>query len=342
VQDIVTAPEGTSLSKKCPACTSVLEVTVDSCWKCGAKVGQEIHMAPYKEKQSFKPYLGTNTDVGKAIYERFIQAFAKVDPRERPWCGIGVKADLLAVSPRGVTAAVIKELGGIKQGRVHVSQNWRQPWQVETVDGEKHHIQGNPCEQAERAINAIKNSLEPFLKANGQPLFPHIKCLIIFPDGFEFQGPKDFSIIDRGEVVTLKLRNFRDLPEAILQPAQQENLDSRKYRKWIESDVLRSNNDSIFGTWLDPTFDKVKTEPPKGQLWWLRRARHQEVSAEEEEFSSSDSSRRRPIQTKFKWPKLKPTVTVITSTIIGTIGWRLYNVNSAATPPGRGTNDAES
>ncbi|TMA07764.1 MAG: BON domain-containing protein [Deltaproteobacteria bacterium] len=195
---------------------------------------------------------------------------------------------------------------------------------METVDRENHPIEGNPCEQAERAINAIKGNHQSVLNANDQQS-SRIKCLIIFPDGYEFEGPKDFSILDRDEVVTLNLRNFRDLPEAILQPTQHKTLDSRKYRKWIEGAVLKSNDDSIRGTWLDPAFDKPEAEPPKGQLWRLRRPRHEEL-AEQEEVSSSDSSRTKLIQTKFDRRKLKLTITVITATIIGMVGWWLYDV----------------
>ncbi len=326
MEDVVTAPGIASPPKKCPACDTVLELTVESCWKCGAKVELEIHTARYKEKQSFKPYLDINTDLGKEVYERLIQAFSEMDPRERPWCGIGVKVDLLAVSPRDVTIAVIKDLSGVKKGVVHVSRNWREPWYVETVDREEHHIQSNPCDQAERAMSAIKDNLKSFLRANGQPLSPRIKYLIIFPDGYDLAGPKDFSILERHEVLTLNLRNLRDLPEAILQPTQDERLDSRKYRKWIETGVLKSKDDSILGTWLDPAFDKVETKPPKEQLWWFRRPRRQEVSTEEEELSWSESSQTRLIQTKFKWRKLKLTMTVITAVIIGMVGWQIYDV----------------
>ena len=287
------------------------------------EVNQASDNTPYKEKQSFKPYVGKDADSGKEIYERLIQAFAQVDPSERPWCGIEAKMDLLAVSPTGVTVAVIKKISGIKKGLVHVSQNWREPWQVETVDRERHPIQSNPCEQAERAISLVKDSLRSFRKSKDEAL-PCIKCLIIFPDGYDFEGPKDFSIFDRDEVVTLKLRNFRDLPEAILQPPQQQRLDSRKYRKWIESGILRSNDDSILGTWLDPAFDPPDPEPPE-RFWWLSHPRHREVPVEEEELSSSDSSRSRPVPTKFKGRQLKLTVTVITGILIGVVSWRLYD-----------------
>lgn len=283
---------------------------------------QQIHTALYKEMQSFKPYLGVKTDLGKEVYEWLIEAFSEMDPRERPWCGIGVKVDLLAVSPRGVTVAVVKELSGVKQGLVQISQNWREPWSVETVDSEKHHIQGNPCDQAEGAVNAIKNNLASFLRANGQQLSPRIKRLIIFPDGYRFEGPKDFSILERDGVVTLNLRNFHDLPEAILQPTEHERLDSRKYRKWIENGVLRSNDDSVLGTWLDPAFDRIETEAPKWRVLRLHR-QHQQESVEEGGVSSADSSRTRPIQPKFEWRKLKLTVTAITVVIIGMVGWRL-------------------
>jgi BON domain/Nuclease-related domain len=275
------------------------------------------------EKKSFKPYIDISAGLGKELYERLIQAFSEMDPHERPWCGIGAKVDLIAISPRGVTVAVIKELSGAEKGVVHVSQNWREPWYVETVDNQKVNIEENPCEQAERAINAIKSTLDSFLRAHDQR-FPRVKCLITFPDAYDFKGPKDFSILDRDEVMTLKLRNFRDLPEAILQPAQHETLDSRKYRKWIESALVTGNDDSIAGTWLDPAFDKPEAERPKGQPWRLRRPGQQRL-AEQEKVSSSDSSQTRRIQARFAWGKPKLAITVITATIIGIMGWRLYD-----------------
>jgi len=334
MRDVAIATEAASLSKECPGCGAVLELTLESCWKCGGKVEPDIPTAPYEEKRPFKPYLDKSADLGREVYERLIQAFSEVDPRERPWCGIGVKADLLAVSPRSVTVAVIKELSGVKKGLVHVSQNWREPWQVETVDREKHQIRSNPCEQAERAISAVKSSLKSFLKANEQAVFPRIKCLIAFPDGYDFEGPKGFSMLDHDGVITLSLRNFADLPDAILQPTDHEGLDSRQYRKWIE-ELLRSNDESTLGTWLDPAFDKPEPKPPKRQLWGLRYPRRREVPAKEEELSSSNSPRKRFVQAKFKGTQLKFIVTVITGMLVGMVGWRMYSVGERTPPPPR-------
>ncbi|MGH7772125.1 MAG: BON domain-containing protein [Candidatus Binatia bacterium] len=320
--DIVTAPGVASLTKKCPQCGTVLELTIESCGKCGARVDPEVNSAWNKEKQLFKPYGDKTTDLRKELYERLMQAFTEMDPRERPWCGIGVKeVDLLAVSPTGVTVAKIKEVSGVKKGVVHVPRDWRERWYVEAMDSEKHEIQGNPCEQAERAIIAINDNLQSFLRANGHRSFPRIKCLIIFPDGYDLQGLKDFFILEGDQVVKLNLRNLCHLPEAIHQPTQYQRLDSRMYRKWIEGGILKSNDDSILGTWLDPSFDKAVTESPKRQPWSLRRPHSEEASTEEEELSLSESSQTRPIETKLKGRKLKFVMVITAIVIFGTVGW---------------------
>ncbi len=318
--------EQASPPKECPICGAVLEPTVESCSKCRARVDEETEPARSIEKRPFKPYANINSPVEKELYERLAQALSEMDPRQRPWCGIGVKVGLLAVSPRDVTVAEIREVSGVQKGVVHVPRNWRELWYVETADGERRHIRGNPCEQAEQAICTIKHSLESFLRANGERLFPRIKCLIIFPDGHDFEGPKDFSIVQEpDEVITLNLRNLRDLPEAILQLSQGERLDSRKYRKWIESTILRSQDDSILGTWLDPAFDPAPANPPKEKRRWFGHLGREGVSVGKEEPLGSGSSRMKPAQKKM-WSILKVTTTVITGMIIGMIGWRMYNV----------------
>jgi hypothetical protein len=201
---------------------------------------------------------------------------------------------------------------------------------VETADGAKHQTPDNPCEHAEHAISTIRHSLDSFLSPGDQPTLPCIKYLIIFPDGYTFDGPKEFSILERDEVLTLKLRNVRDLAQAIIEPTQ-ERLDSRKYRAWIEGSVLRKSDVSIVGTWLDPAFDEVEAEPAKRQRWWLRHRRHQEVLSEKEELSSSDNLPTIPTQQKFKWRQSKLTLTVITGMIIGIIAWWLHDVTKPVT-----------
>jgi len=216
------------------------------------------------------------------------QAFSETDPHERPWCGIGVEVGLLAVSPTNLTVADIREVNKVQQALVHVPQNWREPWHVETLDGAKHQVIGNPCDRAERAISSIKHSLEPFLSSGEQPTFRFIKYLIIFSDGYTFEGPKEFFIIERDEVLTLQLRSFHDLTEMILAPTQQQRVDSKKCRAWVEDSILRKSDGSIPGTWLDPVFDKVEAEPAKKQRWRLHHPRHQEVLTEKQAVFSSE------------------------------------------------------
>ena len=310
----------------------VLEPIIDHCPKCGAGMDERAGGAPDIEKRPFKPYANISSPSENDLYKRLSQAFSEMDPRQRPWFGVGVEVGLLAVSPTKLTVAAIKEVTGVQQAVVHVPQNWREPWYVETADGARHQEPDNPCEQAERAISTIKHSLGSFLSAGDQPTFPCIKYLILFPDGYKFEGTKEFFIAEREQVLTLNLRNFRELAQAIRAPIQHQRLDSRKYRAWIEDSVLKKSDDSIVGTWLDPAFDKVEAEPAKSQGWRLRHLRHQQVSAEEKALSSSANLRAIPMQKKFKRRKSKLAMSVMTGMIIGIIGWWLYDATKPLTP----------
>jgi hypothetical protein len=322
---MATATQAATPSKECPRCRAVLEPPVESCWKCGENVHSDIRTEPCDDRRPFKLYLDRSADLGRRVYEQLIQAFSEVDPRERPWCGIGVVADLLAVTPRGVTVAVIEELSGVEKGVVHVSQNWREPWQVETGDRAKHPMQSNPCDEAERAITAVKSSLKSFLKGDEQAVFPCMKCFIAFPDGYAFEGPKDFSMLDRDGVITLSLRNCRDLPDAILRPTEGEELDSRQYRKWIE-ELLKSKDDSTLGTWLDPAFDKPEPEPPKRQFWRFSYPVSRKPPAKEEELPSSNPPQTSSVQAKLKGSQFKFALTVISAILVGMVGWGMQSV----------------
>ncbi len=282
---------------------------------------QKLHTKPDKEKKTFKPYVNATMNLGKEIYERLVEAISRMEPQDRPWCGIGVTVDVVAVAPKGVTIAVVKELSNGEKNVVYVPRNWREPWERESVNGEKHVIEGNPCEQGERAIAAIRRSIVSSVKTNDRPVFPSIKCLILFPDGYEFEGPKEFSLLDGEEVVTLSLRNLRDLPEAILMATGQERLDSQIYRKWIQSSVLSSSDDSILGTWLDPAFDEAPTEPPKAPLWRLSRLHHQAPPVENEFSSQNGMLQAQSGQTR---RTLRMSVTIIAGIMIGMVGWGLY------------------
>lgn len=277
-------------------------------------MGETTGPYPASEKPPFKPYANIRSAIEKALCEILAEAFSEMDPRQRPWCGVGLEPGLLAVSPTNLTMADLREMNGVQEGLVQVPLNWREPWHVKTNDGVKHQIQRNPCEQAERAISTIKHSLRSC--SGGEPTFPSIKYLIAFPDRYEIHGPKEFSILDRHGVLTLNLTNLRSIAEEILQRPQQERLDSRRYRKWIEGSVLRKNDDSIVGTWLDPAFDTLEAEHSKRQRWPFRHIRHQNVSAEEKETSPSEALRTRVGS--------KVILIVITVILMGMIGWQLY------------------
>jgi hypothetical protein len=159
-----------SRPKKCPMCGVVLEPTINHCPECRARVDEPASGAPDMEKP-FKPYGNIRSPMENDLYKMLAQALSERDPRERPWCGIGVEVGLLAVSPTNLTVGDVREVNGVQQADVHLPQNWREPWYVETADGTRHQLPNNPCDQAERAISTIKHTLDSFVSAGDQPLF---------------------------------------------------------------------------------------------------------------------------------------------------------------------------
>lgn len=323
-----------SPAKKCSICGAILESNVEHCSNCTTGGRERTDPNGDLATAPFKPYANIGSPTEKQLYETLVHAFSEMDPRARPWCGIGLEMGLLVVSPTDVTVADIREVQGIQHGIVHVPRNWRKPWHVETANGAHHELQSSPSEQAERAVSSIKQSLESLRDDDTKPGLPRIKYLIVFPNGYDFEGPKEFSIIDRDGVLTLTLQNLRNVPQAILQTTRDEKLDSRKYRKWIEDSVPTKKDDSIIGTWLDPAFDKIEVEP-NAPFWRLGQSRDPETLAEEEKLSAPASSRTRSIQTTSKWSPSKVFLSVITGIVIGTVGWRLYHDGKAATSVSR-------
>lgn len=323
--------EQASRRGQCPLCGVVLERAVGYCSQCRAKENEAVSETPIMENRPFKPYANIRSPFENDLYKFLAQAFSETDPRERPWCGIGVEVGFLAVSPTNVIVADIRELNGVQQAVVQVPQNWREPWHVETADGARHQAPDNPCDQAERAFSAVGHSLGSFLNEGDQPTSPCIKHLIVFPDGYKFKGSKEFFILDRAAVLTLKIINLRDLSNAISEPAQQQRLDSQKYRTWIEESILRKSDESILGTWLDPAFDEVEAKPAKKQRRRLDFLRRQEVTADKKEVASSNNLQRTPIRQKFKWRQSKRILTIITVLVVGIIGWRVYDRPKALT-----------
>ena len=316
--------------EKCSTCGIVLE-GIDGCPQCSKGVEKPGGGAPNLEKRPFKPYANISSPIENDLYKMLSQAFSETDPRERPWCGLGVEAGLLALSPTNLTVADIREVNGVQQAVVHVPQNWREPWYVEAAGGARLQIPDNPCDRAERVISSLKHSLDSFRSTDDQPRCQFIKYLITFPDGYRFEGPKEFFIIEREQVLTLQLRNIRDLPAVILAPIQQQRLDSRSYRSWIEDSILKKSDDSIVGTWLDPAFDKVESEPAKKKRWRLGHWSQKKAPSETQEVASTKSFRMRHIQQKFNWRPSNLIAMVITGMMIGIIGWRLSDANKSPT-----------
>ena len=285
---------------------------------------------PNTEKSLFKPYANISSSIESNLYKILSHAFSGLDPRERPWCGLGLEVGLLAVSPTQLTVADVKEVRGVRQAIVRVPQNWREPWYVDAADGTRHQLSDDPCDRAESSIAILKRSLDCLASADDQPASRRVKYLIIFPDGYSFEGPKEYFIVERREVLTLQLRNLRDLPASILATTQKQRLDSRSCRSWIEGTILKKTDDSILGTWLDPAFDQVESEPPKKERWWLQ-LRYKRMPSEQQEVASADSVPMTPIRKTFEHRQVKLLGVVVTGMVLGIVGWRLSDANKLLT-----------
>ena len=131
-------------------------------------------------------------------------------------------------------------------------------------------------------------------------------------------------------MLTLQLRNLRDLPAAILATTQKQRLDSQKYRSWIEGTILKKIDDSILGTWLDPAFDQGESEPPKKERWWFH-LRYKRMPSEQQEVASADSVPMTPIRKTFEHHQVKLLGVVVTGMVLGIVGWRLSDGNKLLT-----------
>jgi hypothetical protein len=285
---------------------------------------------PNTEKSLFRPYANIGFSIESNLYKILSHAFSGLDPRERPWCGLGLEVGLLAVSPTELTVADVKEVSGVKQAIVRVPQNWREPWYVDAADGTRHQLSDDPCDRAESSIAILKRSLDCLAGADDQPASCRVKYLIVFPDGYSFEGPKEYFIVERREVLTLQLRNLRDLPASILATTQKQRLDSRSYRSWIEGTILKKTDESILGTWLDPAFDQVESEPPKKERWWFH-LRYKRMPSEQQEVASADSVPMTPIRKTLEHRQVKLLGVVVTGMVLGIAGWRLSDANKLLT-----------
>jgi hypothetical protein len=285
---------------------------------------------PNTEKSLFRPYANIGFSIESNLYKILSHAFSGLDPRERPWCGLGLEVGLLAVSPTELTVADVKEVSGVKQAIVRVPQNWREPWYVDAADGTRHQLSDDPCDRAESSIAILKRSLDCLAGADDQPASCRVKYLIVFPDGYSFEGPKEYFIVERREVLTLQLRNLRDLPASILATTQKQRLDSRSCRSWIEGTILKKTDESILGTWLDPAFDQVESEPPKKERWWFH-LRYKRMPSEQQEVASADSVPMTPIRKTLEHRQVKLLGVVVTGMVLGIAGWRLSDANKLLT-----------
>jgi BON domain len=94
---------------------------------------------------------------------------------------------------------------------------------------------------------------------------------------------------------------------------------------------LKKSDDSIVGTWLDPAFDKVESEPAKRERWRLGYLSHKRISSEKQEVSSTESLRMTPIQQTVNWGQSKLIGMVIAGMMIGIIGWQSFDANKSLT-----------
>jgi hypothetical protein len=237
--------------------------------------------------------------------------------------------DLLAVTPTNLTVVDIRKIDGVREAVVRVPQNWREPWYVEAADGTRHQLPDDLCDRADRSIAILRRRLDDLTGADDQPASRRMKYLILFPDDYSFEGPKEYFIVERREVLTLQLINWRDLPAAILATTQKHRLDSRSCRSWVEGAILKKTDDSIFGTWLDPVFDEVESEAPNkgrrrlGDLW-------RKSIPTPKQTSSSDGVRPTLVQA-VSWRPFKLAGMLIAGLAVAMVGWRLSDGNRSAT-----------
>jgi hypothetical protein len=314
--------------KNCPTCGVVLESSA-ACRQCSKGEEKAADGDANVDKRPVKPYADLSAPNENDLCKMLSQAFSEKDPCERPWCGRSIEVGLLVVSPTNITLVDIREANGVNQAVVHVPQNWREAWYVETSGGVRHELADNPCDKAERAISNLRNSLRSFRNTDDRRSWPPVKYLIIYPDNYRFEGLMEFFMVEREELLTLQLKNMCDIAATILAPAQRQRLDSRKCRAWIEGTILKKSDDSIIGTWLDPSFDKVDSAA-ETERSWIRRF-PKKAPSEQQESSSTESSRRAPIHEKLDFFKSKLIGMVITALLVGIVGWRFSDAIKSET-----------
>lgn len=315
--------------ENCSTCGAFLE-SVAGCAECKKRMEQPSDRERIPEKRPFKPYTNPGAPQENALYNLLSRTFSRLEPCKRPWCGLGLEADLLAVSPTNLTVADLREVPGVRQGIVHVPQHWRQPWFVEAADGTRHQISENPCDQAERSISRLRRKVESLTSVEGEPASRLMKYLMIFPDGYKFEGPKEYFIVERREVLTLQVRNFCDLAAAILETTSKQRLESRKCRSWVEGKILSNTDDSILGTWLDPAFDQVEPEPPKTERWRFQLS-YKRIRSEKQEGVSPEGVRLTPTRKILDNRRAKLFGVLIVGMVLGTVGWRVSDANKSLT-----------
>jgi hypothetical protein len=93
---------------------------------------------------------------------------------------------------------------------------------------------------------------------------------------------------------------------------------------------LKKTDESILGTWLDPAFDQVESEPPKKERWWFH-LRYKRMPSEQQEVASADSVPMTPIRKTLEHRQVKLLGVVVTGMVLGIAGWRLSDANKLLT-----------
>jgi hypothetical protein len=192
----------------------------------------------------------------KKITDDLAEAFASLDPRETPWFGLDLDADLVAVTPYGVTVVALVDSGAVENATVFKSLFPEGPWLLTTPDGTDLAID-NPIVNAQRAMRAFEDKLTAFFRHRRETSQTiRVNGLIVFPDGYDLKHANEPYTLAEGSA-GLRVINADELAKELLEPGQ-ARLSPELGREWLYTSILPSrDDDSIALTWLDPNGETI-------------------------------------------------------------------------------------
>jgi hypothetical protein len=270
------APEWTG-AQECPSCGNLGEQRDGFCGHCGADLKEQGSPESLEKRAAeldkgvktvsettqpnaeetrapFEPH--DSSVFKKKISDKLTDAFASLNPHERPWFGMDLDGDLLAVTPYGITVTEVIDPGTVETGTIHPPVFFGGPWLLCLPDGTDRAIE-NPIERVNRAIRRVEDKLRRFFRARNNPLQNRITGLVVFPDRYRLSLVNDHRT-PMAQSVTVRVVNARELMREMLRVVHAEPLDSDLCRKWLSTTVLHNlEDDSVALTWLDPSGETI-------------------------------------------------------------------------------------